>query len=150
MKISFPGGNKLSTDERAQMLNVVGLTELGVRDVIRKLRWKPSRVVFLLEQMKHEGLIELQKNSARSFRRGRPKKIMTCTPLGYEFLEAYRKLKMKPLRARREDLEHAAKDALYTERLVANGHSPFKLFMELNTFAHNIKVSSEASRVIRR
>jgi len=131
------------------MLDVIAQTEHGVRGVIQKLRWKPSRAIFLLQQMKDEGLIELQKNSARNSRRGRPKKIMICTSLGYEFLEAYRKLKMKPLRARKEDLEHAVKDALYTERLVANGHSPFKLFMELNTIAHNIKISSEASRAIR-
>ena len=140
----------MSVDERAQILNVVARTERGVRELIQKLRWKPSRVIFLLEQMRDEGLIELQKNSAHNSRRGRPKKIMVCTSLGYEFLEAYRKLKMKPLRARKEDLEHAVKDALYTERLVANGHSPFKLFMELNTFAHNIKISSEASGAIRR
>jgi len=131
------------------MLNVVAPTEHGVRELIQKLRWKPSRVISLLEQMKDEGLIELQKNSARNSRRGRPKKIMMCTSLGFEFLEAYRGLRMKPLRARREDLEHAVEDALYTERLVANGHSPFKLFMELNTIAHNIKISSEASRAIR-
>lgn len=140
----------MSLDERVQMLNVVAQTEHGVRELIQKLRWKPSRVISLLEQMKDEGLIELQKNSARNSKRGRPKKIMTCTSLGYEFLEAYRRLRMKPLRARREDLEHAVEDALYTERLVANGHSPFKLFMELNTIVHNIKISSEASGTIRR
>ena len=140
----------MSVDERSQILNVVAQTEHGVREVIQKLRWKPSRVISLLEQMKDEGLIELQKNSARNSKRGRPKKIMTCTSLGYEFLEAYRKLKMKPLRARKEDLEHAVKDALYTDRLVANGHSPFKLFMELNAIVHNIKVCSEASGTIRR
>lgn len=139
----------MSLDERVQMLNVVAQTEHGVRELIQKLRWKPSRVISLLKQMKDEGLIELQKNSARNSRRGRPKKIMTCTSLGYEFLEAYRKLKMKPLRARKEDLEHAVKDALYTERLVADGHSPFELFMELNAIVHNIKISSEASGVIR-
>jgi hypothetical protein len=73
---------------------------------------------------------------------------MACTSLGLEFLEAYRELKMKPLRARREDLEYAVRDALYTERLIANGHSPFELFMELNSIARNIKVSSEASQSI--
>lgn len=131
------------------MLNVIAQTEHGVREAIQKLRWKPSRVIFLLEQMEDEGLIELQKNSVRNSRRGRPKKIMMCTSLGYEFLEAYRKLEMKPLRARREDLEHAIKDALYAERLIANGHSPFELFVELNTIVHNIKISSETSGVIR-
>ena len=73
---------------------------------------------------------------------------MTCTPLGLDFLETYRKLKIKPLRARKEDLEHAVRDALYTERLITNGHSPFELFMELNSIARNIKISSEASQSI--
>jgi len=92
--------------------------------------------------MKDEKLIELQR--ARARKRGRPKKNITCTPLGLAFLETHKKLQIQPLRARKEDLKHAVKDALYTERLAANGHSPFKLFMELNTIAHNIKVSSEA------
>lgn len=136
----------MSLDQRAQMLEAVVSDPCGVREVIQKLRWKPSRVISLLEMMKDERLIELQCVCAR--KRGRPKKNITCTSLGFEFLETYRRLKMKPLRARKEDLEHAVKDALYTERLVANGHSPFKLFMELNTIAHNIKISSETPEAI--
>lgn len=124
------------------MLDAVISGPCGVREVIQKLRWQPSLVISLLEMMKEERLIELE--CARMRKRGRPKKNIICTSLGFEFLETYRRLKMKPLRARKQDLEHAAKDALYTERLVANGHSPFKLFMELNMLAHNIKVSSEA------
>ena len=136
----------MSLDQRAQMLEAVVSDPCGVREVIQKLRWKPSRVISLLEMMKEERLIELQCVCVR--KRGRPKKNITCTSLGFEFLETYRRLKMKPLRARKEDLEHAVKDALYTERLVANGHSPFKLFMELNTIAHNIKISSETPEAI--
>jgi hypothetical protein len=91
--------------------------------------------------MNEEQLITLQQ--VAHSKRGRPKKSITCTPLGFEFLSTYKKLKMTPLRARKEDLAHAAKDAAYASRLVANGHSPFKIFMELNTIARNIKVSSE-------
>ena len=136
----------MSLDQRAQMLEAVVSDPCGVREIIQKLRWKPSRVISLLEVMKEERLVELQ--CARTSKRGRPKKNIICTSLGFEFLETYRRLKMKPLRSRKEDLEHAVKDALYAERLVANGHSPFKLFMELNTIVHNIKVSSEASEAV--
>jgi DNA-binding PadR family transcriptional regulator len=132
----------MSLDQRAHILNTVRSDPCGVRELIQKLRWRSSHVISLLEKMKHERLIELQRERTR--KRGRPKKNITCTPLGLSFLETYKKLQIKPLRARKEDLEHAVKDALYTERLAANGHSPFKLFMELNTIAHNIKVSSEA------
>ena len=131
----------MSLDQRAQVLEAASIP-CGVREVIQKLRWKNSRVISLLETMEDERLIEFQQ--IMHSRRGRPKKNVIRTPLGLEFLETYRRLKMKPLRARKADLEHAVKDALYTERLVANGHSPFKLFMELNTIAHNIKISSEA------
>jgi len=132
----------MSLDQRAHILNTVRSDPCGVRELIQKLRWRSSHVISLLEKMKDERLIELQR--ARTRKRGRPKKNITCTPLGLAFLETHKKLQTKPLRARKEDLEHAVKDALYTERLAANGHSPFKLFMELNTIAHNIKVSSEA------
>jgi DNA-binding PadR family transcriptional regulator len=132
----------MSLDQRAHILNTVKSAPCGVRELIQKLRWRNSHVISLLEKMKDERLIELQ--SSHTQERGRPKKNIACTPLGLAFLETHKKLQIQPLRARKEDLEHAVKDALYAERLAANGHSPFRLFMELNTIAHNIKVSSEA------
>ena len=135
----------MSLDQRVQILEAAASTAYGVRDLVQVLKWKTSKVVSLLREMNKEKLVELQKSTYS--RRGRPKKNIVCTPLGFEFLETYRKLKMKPLRARKEDLEHAVKDASYTSRLVANGHSPFEIFMELNTIASNIKVSSETPQI---
>jgi transcription initiation factor IIE alpha subunit len=135
-----------SLDQRAQILEIAASTTCGVRDLVQSLKWKTSKVISLLREMNKEKLIDLQQ--ATDSRRGRPKKNITCTLLGFEFLETYRRLKMQPLRARKEDLEHAVKDALYTSRLVANGHSPFQIFMELNTIARNIKVSSQTSETI--
>ena len=136
----------MSLDQRAQILEVAVSTRCGVRDLVQTLEWKTSKVVSLLREMNKEKLIDLQQVTCS--RRGRPKKNVICTPLGFEFLETYRKLKMKPLRARKEDLEHAVRDASYASRLVANGHSPFQIFMELNTIVHNIKISSETSQTI--
>jgi hypothetical protein len=136
----------MSLDQRARILEVAVSTTCGVRDLVEVLEWKTSKVISLLKEMNKEKLINLQQVTYS--RRGRPKKNIICTPLGFDFLETYRKLKMKPLRARKEDLEHAVKDASYTSRLVANGHSPFHIFMELNTIARNIKVSSETSETI--
>ena len=139
----------MSLDQRARILEAVTPVERGVREMTEELRWAPSHVINMLKKMEDEGLIiEVQSSSARSSKRGRPKKTMVCTPLGLDFLEAYRRLKTKPLRAGKEDLEHAVRDALYTKRLVTNGHSPFDLFMELNEIARNIKISSETSQSI--
>jgi DNA-binding MarR family transcriptional regulator len=136
----------MSLDQKARILEATVSTSCGVRDLVQALEWKTSTVISLLREMNKEKLIDLQRITYS--RRGRPKKNIVCTPLGFEFLETYRKLKMKPLRARKEDLEHAVRDASYTIRLVANGHSPFQIFMELNTIASNIKVSSETSETI--
>jgi len=133
----------MSLDQRAQILTNIASTSYGVRDLAQALKWKTSNVVSLLKKMNEEQLIKLQQ--VPHSKRGRPKKSITCTPLGFEFIATYKKLKMTPLKARKKDLERAAKDAAYTSRLVANGHSPFKIFMELNMIARNIKVSSEAS-----
>jgi DNA-binding MarR family transcriptional regulator len=131
----------MSLDQRAQILAAITSTTYGVRDLAQTLKWKTSNVVSLLKKMNEEQLIKLQQ--VTHAKRGRPKKNITCTPLGVEFLATYEKLKMTPLKARKKDLERAAKDAAYANRLVARGHSPFKIFMELNTIARNIKVSSE-------
>jgi hypothetical protein len=136
----------MSLDQRARILEAAVSTTCGVRDLVQALEWKTSKVVSLLREMNKERLVDLQK--VMNSRRGRPKKNIVCTPLGFEFLETYRKLRMKPIRARKEDLEHAVRDAAYTSRLVANGHSPFQVFMELNTIASNIKVSSETPETI--
>jgi DNA-binding MarR family transcriptional regulator len=136
----------MSSDQRAQVLEAAASTATGVRDLAKKLNWKTSNVVGLLRKMSEEQLIEFKQVAGS--KRGRPRKSVTCTPLGFEFLETYRKLRTKPLRARKEDLDRAAKDAAYVSRLVANGHSPFQVFMELNTIARNIKVSSQTSETV--
>jgi DNA-binding PadR family transcriptional regulator len=136
----------MSLDQRAQILEAATSTSRGVRDLVQLLEWKTSNVISLLRKMNQEKLIEFQQ--VAHSKRGRPKKGVTCTPLGFEFLETYKKLKIKPLRARKEDLDHAVKDAAYASRLVANGHSPFRIFVELNKIARNIKVSSETPETV--
>jgi DNA-binding MarR family transcriptional regulator len=135
----------MSLDQRAQILTAITSTTYGVRDLAQTLKWKTSNVVSLLKRMNEEQLIALQQ--VAHLKRGKPKKNIVCTSLGFEFLATYKKLKLTPLRARKEDLAHAAKDAAYASRLVAYGHSPFQIFMELNLLARNIKVSSETSEI---
>lgn len=137
----------IDVDCRAQLLDAAASTQSGVRDLVRMLDWRASRVVALLKTMRQERLIDF--HSVVLGRRGRPKKIVFATALGLEFLQVYESLKLKPLRAREEDLARAVKDAYYTQRLVEYGHSPFRLFMELNIVVNNIEISSKASETLR-
>ncbi|HKZ93274.1 MAG TPA: hypothetical protein VJ249_01670 [Candidatus Bathyarchaeia archaeon] len=136
----------MSLEQKSQILQAAASGACGVRDLVHKLRWKTSTIVSLTRKMSEEKLIEFQ--AVRHAIRGRPKKSIVCTALGLDFLETYKKLNMKPLRARKADLERAAKDALYTRRLVENGHSPFLLFMELNSIVRNIRDSSETHQAV--
>jgi DNA-binding PadR family transcriptional regulator len=144
--ISFPKGNKMSLEQKSQILQVAASGTCGIRDLTHKLRWKTSTIISLTKRMNEEKLIEFQTIKHKG--KGRPKKNITCTPLGTEFLKNYEKLTMTPLKATKADFEHAQRDAAYTQRLVENGHSPFELFMELNSIVRNIRNSSETHQTV--
>jgi DNA-binding PadR family transcriptional regulator len=131
----------MSLEHRARILEITKSSSRGVREIVHLLKLKTSNVISLLKKMDQEQLIETR--YATTQRKGRPKKCIIITALGSEFLDTYKKLNIKPLRARKQDLNRAAKDAMYASRLVENGHSPFEVFMELNMIANNIKNSSE-------
>jgi DNA-binding PadR family transcriptional regulator len=107
---------------------------------------KTSNITSLLKKMEEEQLISTK--SAKKNKKGRPKKRVIPTPLGHEFLETYKKLNLNIIKSRKTDLHHAAKDAKYAERLAETGHSPFQIFLELNTIASNIKNSSENHQAV--
>ncbi len=136
----------MSLDMKGQVLEAACSATCGVRDLVHLMKWKTSSVVNLLKVMSNESLIDLQ--PLQQPKRGRPKTVVVCTPLGLEFLEKYRRLKMMPLKARKEDLARAVKDAEFARRLVERGQLPFKVFMELNTIARNIEVSSQTPETV--
>jgi predicted transcriptional regulator len=131
----------MSLEQRARIIEITASSNCGVREIVHLLKMKTSNVISLLRKMDEEQLIKIQ--FAQCQQKGRPKKCVITTSLGYEFLESYKKLNINILRARKQDLNHAAKDAMYANRLIENGHSPFQVFMELNMIASNIKNSSE-------
>ena len=139
----------MSLEQRAKILEITVHTQSnrGVREIVHLLKLKTSNVISLLKKMNEEQLIEIQREKAQ--KRGKPKNNITATPLGKEFLETYQKLKNKPLKARKGDLKHAAKDAHYACRLAEKGYSTFQVFMELNMIASNINQSSKNNQTIR-
>jgi DNA-binding PadR family transcriptional regulator len=131
----------MSLEQRAKILEITTSSTCGVRDIIQMLKMKTSNIISLLKKMEEEQLITTQ--SAKNRKKGRPKKCIITTSLGHAFLETYKKLNLNILQSRKTDLNHAAKDAKYAKRLAETGHSPFQIFLELNTIASNIKNSSE-------
>lgn len=136
----------MTADEKAAILKEISAEPCGISQLIGRLRWKPARAIELLRIMDEEGLIVFLERT--NHRRGRPKKIPVPTALGQKFLDVYEVLARKCLKARRTDFRHATEDALYVKRLVSAGHSPFKLFLELNDIVLNIKNSAKTSNIL--
>ena len=142
----FLKGKQMSLEQRARILQIAVSSTCGVRELVHLLRSKTSNVISLLRIMTEEQLIEMQ--PAKNTKKGKPKTCVKATSLGFEFLQDYKKLKNKPLKARKQDLNHATKDALNTLKIEENGLSPFNVFMELNAIASNIKNSSKTHRPV--
>lgn len=126
-------------DERAAVLQTISPDSRGVRELVKKLRWKTTRVVSLLKTMEKEGLIDFSKSS--NSRRGRPKKIVAPTVLGNEFLETFQQCQRKVVQMNYNDVKSAVYQALLAKKLEELNISPYQRFMELNTLALKIRTS---------
>lgn len=120
----------MSTEIKAQLLDTIREESLGVREMARRFRKRPETIISLIREMENEGLLET--SSQLTQKKGRPKRILKPTGLGEEYLETFRRLMMKTLRASRNDLAKAKRDAEYVNRLIARGKNPYQAFAELN------------------
>lgn len=120
----------MSIEIRAQLLDTIRKERLGIREIAKRFRKRPQAIISLIKEMENEGLLETYSDETRS--RGRPKKMLKQTALGEDYLETFRRLKLKTLRANRNDLLKAKKDAEYVNRLIVRGKNPYQAFTELN------------------
>jgi DNA-binding MarR family transcriptional regulator len=138
----------MSLEQQAKILKTATQTPIGIRDLAHTLNMKTANAIALVNKMEQEQLIKT--HSQTTNKKGRPKKLVTPTELGTEFLRTYQQLTLKPLRATKADLDHAVRDAQYAKRLVERGKDPFEVFMELNMIASNISKSSPTRQPVRR
>lgn len=121
----------MSIEVKVRILKAVKHQPTGVKELAKKLNHRPETIITLIEEMEEHGLLE--KKTEKRSSRGRPKHLIKPTTLGEDYITAYDTLESKPLRSRRTDLTHAAKNAEYADRLLERGLSPFSLALELNT-----------------
>jgi len=121
----------MSLEVEVQVLSIVKKYPVGVRELSKIMRRRTQTVVSTIKMMNAAGLVDVRPEETR--RRGRPRQIVKATMLGDDYLEAYNRLRIKPLRSNRNDLEKAKRDAEYVNRLVARGIEPYDAFLELNS-----------------
>ena len=120
----------MSLEVEAQVLSIVRRHPAGVREISSIMRRRTQSVVSTIRRMKAAGLVDVRPEERR--RRGRPRQVVRATVLGDDYLEAYHRLRAKPLRSSANDLARAKRDAEYVNRLVARGRDPYGAFLELN------------------
>lgn len=111
---------------------MLGLASSGLTGVLRlsrELRIGPARLIRLLDEMREEGLVDI--DEIHSKRAGRPMRRVAVTELGKDYMDTYNKLALRLLRSRRADLQRASADADYARRLASKGVPPYDLFLEL-------------------
>jgi len=121
----------MSIEVEAQVLFIVKKDPVGVRELSKIMRRRTQAVVSTIRRMSAAGLVDVRPEETR--RRGRPRQVISATMLGDDYLEAFRRLKIKPLRGTRNDLAKAKRDAEYVNRLIVRGKEPYDAFLELNS-----------------
>ena len=125
----------MSVERRVEILRILRGGPMGIREIIGALSRRAGDVIHLIQEMERQGLVKAE-SSPRG--RGRPKRLMEASELGQDYVAAYERLELRPLRGRREDLARGAEEGLHAKRLSSRGLSPFGLMLELNDLVRDI------------
>jgi DNA-binding PadR family transcriptional regulator len=125
----------MSVEKRVEILRILRGGPMGVRQILGALSRRAGDVIKLIQELETQGLIRAERSPKG---RGRPKRLMAVSELGLDYVAAYERLELKPLRGRREDLARGAEEGLRAKRIYSRGLSPFKLMLELNDFVRDI------------
>jgi DNA-binding MarR family transcriptional regulator len=125
----------MSVEKRVEILRILRGGPMGVRELVGSLSRRAGDVVHSVQELEAQGLIRAERGPKG---RGRPKRLMAVSELGLDYIAAYERLELRPLRGRREDLIRGAEEGLRAKRLYSRGLSPFRLMLELNDFVRDI------------
>ena len=135
----------LSVDQRAlKILSICSDSALSVSEIVLETGGNHEKTIKVLNDLRSGALVETQKEKEQG--RGRPKHLVTTTPLGRRFIADYQRLLNLPLKSREPDIKKALHQAELTQKLIASGISPYARFQELNELARNIARTSKAKQ----
>jgi len=104
-------------------------TPRSVSEIVSVVHRRITEVDGEVAEMERSGLVEKRLERCGV---GRPRVVVSATPLGEEYLKRRTELDNIALRATPAALKRATADAEYASRLRARGLDPFQLFLELN------------------
>jgi predicted ArsR family transcriptional regulator len=127
-----------------KILSLCNGTTLSVSEIASKVGENHGKVIEALNELCSRSLVQLR--IERGVGRGRPKHLVTTTPLGRRFLDEYERLLNLRLQSRDSDIRKALHQAELAQRLRDRGISPYARFQEINEIARNIARTAQAKQ----
>jgi predicted transcriptional regulator len=127
-----------------KILSLCNGTTLSVSQIVSKAGGNHERMIEALNELCSRSLVQLRIEKSES--RGRPKHLVTTTPLGRQFVHEYERLLNLRLQSRDSDIKKALYQAELAKRLRDRGISTYARFQEINELARNIARTSQAKQ----
>jgi predicted transcriptional regulator len=126
------------------ILSLCNGTTLSVCQIVRKTKGNHEKTIEVLNELYSRSLVQLRIEKGEG--RGRPKHLVTTTPLGQQFLNEYKRLLNLRLQSRDPDIKKALYQAELARRFGDQGISAYARFQEINKLARNIARTSQAKQ----
>jgi DNA-binding PadR family transcriptional regulator len=99
----------------------------------------------LIKELERSGSLELTQCPNG---RGRPKKIVTLSPLGIMMLENLKSINDMMIKMNENDMLTVLEQLRLRNKIIDSGIDPYERFIEMNEIALNIRNSAESSASI--
>jgi DNA-binding PadR family transcriptional regulator len=129
-----------------RLLELCSKRQLGIREVLSILGGSHTGKMRLIKELERYGVLELNQSPSG---RGRPKKLVTVSPLGVMLLENLRAINGLMIKMNDNDIRSALEQSRLRNRIVDSGIDPYERFIELNEIALNIRDSAKSSASVR-
>lgn len=134
-------------DRELSLLSAANESPLNIVELRRVLRWRTESLQRYVQSLTDQGLLRVKKDSSG---RGRPRNIVTTTPLGVYFLRKISELDRLRLKLTDADIRKTMRQANRTQELAELGRSPYETFWELTELAWNLRHAKEDPQDTRR
>ena len=132
-------------EQRAvKILSLCNRSTLSVSEIVSKAGGNHEKMIETMNELYSRSLVQLRIEKGEG--RGRPKHLVTTTPLGRQFVDEYERLLNLRLQSRDSDIKKALHQAELARRLRDRGISPYARFQEINELARNIARTSQAKQ----
>jgi DNA-binding PadR family transcriptional regulator len=127
-------------DSEMRLLELCSRRQLGVREILTNLGGSHTGNMHLIKELERSGSLELIRSQNG---RGRPKRIVTLSPLGIAMLDKLRSINEMMIKMNSNDMHTAVEQLRLRNRIVDSGLDPYERFMEMNEIVLNIRNSAE-------